>query len=217
MAPIIKNVAIAGVSTDPWPTPISNTHPTNTESFPQATGNVGAPILEAIIADGSFTVTVLVRSGSATAAAQLPAGVRTVAVDFTSLASLTDALRGQHAAINATAAPAPEDHLRFTDAAKAAGVYRHVPAYFSLEVATTLNGDLPVFAAKAAVLARSQEITASPPPVCGASSEPMTWTFVTPGPFLDWNLMTGFLGIDVRTRTAAITSGGDLAAPHTRK
>lgn len=169
---------------------------------------MGAPILDALLADGSFTVTVLVRAGSKS---KLPAGVRTVEVDFSSADSLTEALRGQHAAINATSAPVPEDHVRFADAARTAGVYRLIPAYFGLEAETTLGPEFPVFAPKAAVVARLREFA----PEGSASDDDMTWTLIAPGCFLDWNIATGFMGINVRARTAAVTSGGDLAAPHT--
>jgi len=77
----IKNVAIAG-----------------------AAGNIGSPLLKALVDSGEFVVTVLTRAGSK---ATYPASAKVVVVDFESVESLTAGLKGQDALVSAVGVSLP--------------------------------------------------------------------------------------------------------------
>ncbi|KAI8630138.1 putative isoflavone reductase family protein CipA [Xylariaceae sp. FL1651] len=185
MAREIKNVAILG-----------------------ATRNVGAATLKAVLATGKFTVTAIVRPGSPH---KFPSDVQTKEADLSSVDSLVAAFRGQDAVVNTTNIPDPATNIRVADAARAAGVYRFIPADFGQDPATCHGPDFPVFAFKAATLKHLKEITSKKE---GGGDE-MTWTVVINGPFLDWNMAIGFLGIDVPKKRVEVISGGDTPVYYT--
>ncbi|KAM0324063.1 hypothetical protein ACHAQA_008251 [Verticillium albo-atrum] len=178
MAPI-KNVAIAG-----------------------ATGTLGGHILQALQATGVFTITILTRSGTT---APTDPSLTIKEVDYTSLASLTAALEGQDALVNASNAHDPSVPLRLIDAAIAAGVRRFIPSDFGCDTANPHIAALPVFATKAAVLARLREV----------ASPSFTWTIVANGPFLDWCVRVGFAGINPGRRTTSLHGDGTNVNPWT--
>jgi hypothetical protein len=170
--------------------------------------------MKALLEAGSFNVTAVVRPGSNH---QFPAGVAVREVDFASFDSIKAGLQGQDAAVNATSIQDPSAHTRFIDAAAAADVCRLIPADFGMDPATALGPEFPVFAVKAATLARLRELTTAD----GGSgsgirgNRRLTWTVVSNGPFLDWNMATGFLGINIKNKRAQIMAGGTNAGPHT--
>ncbi|KAI1342658.1 putative isoflavone reductase family protein CipA [Xylariaceae sp. FL0016] len=144
-----------------------------------ATGNVGDPALQALLETGAFDITVLVRPGSTHS---FPDGVRVTEVDLASLPSLAAALRGQDALVNATSIQDPSAHIIIVDA----GVYRLVLADFGSDPARVHA------------------------PPRGRRRRPwLTWIVVSNGPFLDWNMANGFMGLDVRRRRAQLL-GGDV-------
>jgi len=69
-----------------------------------AGGNIGGPILKAIVDSGDFFVTVLIREGSK---ATFPESVKVIVVDFESVDSLTAALKGQDAVVSAVGVSFP--------------------------------------------------------------------------------------------------------------
>lgn len=150
----------------------------------QATGNVGRWTLKALVADG-FRVTVLARRQ-----ASFPDGVAVKVVDFGSSDALTEALRGHDAFVDCTLVH-DDTPARLMDAAAAAGVYRYIPSDFSLDLHNRNVHGLPVFFRKDANdrhLFRTCEETG------------MTWSVVCNGAFLDWNLRSGFMNIDIHGR-----------------
>ncbi|CAJ2507718.1 Uu.00g089040.m01.CDS01 [Anthostomella pinea] len=167
-----------------------------------ATGNVGVPTLKALLETGKFDVTVLIRPGSPH---KFPSGVQVKEVDMASSESLIAALRGQDAVVNATSVPDPSAHIRFVDAAIKAGVRRLIPADFGSDPARVgTPGEFPVFGFKTATFAHLQEITKN------SKLGSLTWTVVSNGWFLDWNLENGWMGIDIHKKQAEITSGGNV-------
>ena len=88
----------------------------------QASGNVGRPILKALLAAGQFNVTVLSRAESQAA---FPSGANVVKTDF-SAESLVDAFRGQDAVVSAIPSHVGAEQIKLIDAALKAGVKRFI-------------------------------------------------------------------------------------------
>lgn len=156
------------------------------------------PVVRNLLA-ANFQVTALVRPSSDASA--VPAGVEVRAVDFSDAAALTEALRGHDAFVDCTLTQ-DDTPLRLMDAAAAAGVYRYIPSDWSLDPHNEAASALPVFSKR---VERDNYLFET----CKKSSGSLTWTVVANGPFLDWNLHTGFMGIDLRGRRASLFDGGD--------
>lgn len=121
-------------------------------------------------------------------------------MDFNDGADLVEALSGQDAFVDATLTQDDTLPKRLMDAAATAGVYRYIPSDWSLDPLNGACNALPVFSKR---VERDNYLFDK----CKASS--MTWTIVANGAFLDWNLHTGFMGIDIYSRTASLMDGGD--------
>lgn len=180
MAQTIKTVALAG-----------------------ATGNAGSNILTALLDTGRFTITVLTRKPNP----NLPTSVTAQVVDFESLDSLTAALNGQDAFIDATSTPDPSVAIRLIDASVAAGIHRFTPAEFSIDPAATNCRALPVFAGKAKVYDYLRQV--------GAAGR-ITYTSISTGAFLELSLRTGFVNIDIATKRIDLLNAGSRVTPWTR-
>ncbi|KFY15220.1 hypothetical protein V492_02158 [Pseudogymnoascus sp. VKM F-4246] len=186
----IKNVAIAGGS-----------------------GLVGKPIVNALLKSGKFTLTALVRESSTST---FPSGVKVVKVDFDSVASLTEALKGQDALVSAIGNAALQGQNLLVDAALleialwrrdllvdaavAAGVSRFLPSEFGSDLDNAKAGALPVFGYKVATANYSKEIAASNPA--------FTYTFIRTGAFLESGLENNML-IDSQSGKPRIFDSGD--------
>ncbi|KAI1260001.1 putative isoflavone reductase family protein CipA [Xylariaceae sp. FL1019] len=170
-----------------------------------ATGNVGAAVLKAVLASRAFTVTAITRPNSTH---KFPSGVTTKEADLSSLDSLAAAFKGHDAVVNTTNIPDPVTNIRVADAARKAGVYRFIPADFGQNPETCHTPEFSVFAFKTATLKHLKETTKS-------GTEEMTWSALINGPFLDWNMAIGFLGIDLPKKQAQVISGGDTVTYYT--
>ncbi|KFY38222.1 hypothetical protein V494_04479 [Pseudogymnoascus sp. VKM F-4513 (FW-928)] len=170
----IKNIAIAGGS-----------------------GLVGKPIVNALLKSGKFTLTALVRESSTST---FPSGVKVVKVDFDSVASLTEALKGQDALVSAIGNAALQGQNHLVDAAVAAGVSRFLPSEFGSNLDNAKAGALPVFGYKVATANYSKEIAASNPA--------FTYTFIRTGAFLESGLENNML-IDSQSGKPRIFDSGD--------
>lgn len=167
-----------------------------------ASGNLGGPILKALVSSGSFRVTVLQRASSKSTPATDPS-VRVVKVDDDlGFESLKAALQGADAAIACFPLRDTSQHLRLADAAAAAGVKRFIPAdYGSCDSSTKQAQELvPLFLNKARVQERLEEHAAQHPS--------FTWTSLVGGHFFDWGLKENFLHFDLASRTAEILDDG---------
>lgn len=159
MATIFKNVALTG-----------------------ANGNVGKPVLKALLASGKFNVTVLRRS---TSSSTFPDNVKVVDVDFESVESLTAALTGQDVLLSTVGASALGNEQKILiDAAVAAGVKRFLPSEYGCDLENKLTSKLPVFAPKVGVAKYLEE---------KAKTTPLSYTLVYSGPFFDWGLQHNFI------------------------
>ncbi|KAL1871091.1 hypothetical protein Daus18300_004836 [Diaporthe australafricana] len=167
-----------------------------------ATGNVGAPILKHLLLN-NFEVTVLTRNADHT----FPNGVNVKVVDYSSPASLESALRGCDACVDATLTQ-DNTPIRLMNAAGAVGVHRYIPSDYSLDPLNPKLNALPVFAMKDA---RDRHLFQ----LCEKSGGSVTWSIVCNGPFLDWNLRTGFKGIDLYNKKATLMGPGTNKHPWT--
>lgn len=154
---LYKNVAIAG-----------------------ATGNLGPSLVNALL-DAGFEVTIFTRAGGRTPA-NLPHGVsKVVPVEYTSVSSLTSALRGHDVFVSNIPNHGAQKPL--IDAAIAAGVKRFVPSEFGMDVMRDeKTAALPMFKDGKKVI---QEYLKE-------KSGEISWTCVVTGLFLDWCLDVGF-------------------------
>jgi nucleoside-diphosphate-sugar epimerase len=168
-----------------------------------ANGNLGGPILKALVDSGLFEVTVLQRASSKSSPTSDPS-VRIVTIDDgMTTGSLQAALEGQDACIASFPLRDTEQHLRLVDAAAAAGVKRFVPAdYGSCDSSSKQAQELvPLFLNKVRVRERCQEYA-------GKEGSDFTWTSLVAGHFFDWGLRENFLHFDLQTKTADILDDG---------
>ena len=89
---------------------------------------MGPPVVKALL-DANFTVTALTRQSSKHT---FPASVTAIPVDFTSLDSLTDALKGQDAVVSVLGTMSVGNQGPLVEAALAAGVKRFIPSEFGV-------------------------------------------------------------------------------------
>jgi len=172
---VIKNVAVVGAS-----------------------GNIGAPVLKAILDSGKFNVIVLSRIGSK---ASFPSSVKVITVDYSSVESLTAALKGQDAVVSTVGTEGLLGQSLLFDAAVAAGVKRFLPSEFGSDLSNPKSASLPVFGYKVATRKHIEERVNA-----GAD---ITYTYVITAPFLDWGIEVGFL-LDWKEGKPRIYDGGDV-------
>ncbi len=157
---------------------------------------MGSAILKELIKSGLFEITVLTRSSSTNT---FPPDVRVEKVDYTSLYSLTAALRGQDALVSALATHAVPTQRLLIDAAVAASVKRIIPSDFSCDTKNPLTRKLPTYATKVEIEEYLDQLA-----IKGSTS----YTLVFTGPFLDLGLRRG-LFLDYKGRKAEVYDGGD--------
>lgn len=178
--------------------------PIKTVALVGANGNLGLPILEALVSAGDFTVTVIKRASSTSSIpASLSPSVKVVIVDDSmALDSLTSALRGQDAVIACFPLRDTEQHLRLVDAATKVDVRRFIPAdYGSCDSSTARAKELvPLFKNKERVRERLQSHARANPE--------FSWTSLVAGHFFDWGLRENFLHFDLKTRTVDVLDKG---------
>ncbi|KAK4071686.1 uncharacterized protein Triagg1_5924 [Trichoderma aggressivum f. europaeum] len=165
-----------------------------------ATGDLGVPIVNALLAAG-YHVTALTRGGSNNAS-KLPtnSNLSITEVDYSSVQSLTAALRDHIAVISTLTSTVVGDQYPLIDGAIAAGVTRFIPSEFGSDVTHPLRNALPVFEGKV----KTHEYLKA----AAAKNPGFTYTVICTGAFLDWGLH-GFL-VNVPEHTATIYNGGNI-------
>ncbi|PVF94880.1 NAD(P)-binding protein [Serendipita vermifera] len=159
-----------------------------------ATGNIGAPIFEALNSSNKFELTVLSRSGSKFTA---PENVVRKDVDFTDVQSLSEAMKGNDAlviTIGRTAGDVFTVQKTLIDAAIEAGVKRVIPAHFGTDTERSPGKDQVVSKAILNVMSYIKE---------KAEEGKITWTVVIPG------LKAGYAGFSIPNRSAILFDGGN--------
>lgn len=165
-----------------------------------ATGNLGQPILSALLA-ANHRVTALSRIGGNSSKLSPHANLIIKEVDFSSADSITPALSGVEVVISCVATLAIGSQNPLIDASVAAGVRRFIPAEFGMDSQNALAVALPVCAPKAA----TQQYLGERSDCCPE----FTWTSIANGLFLDWCLEMGLVA-DLKSRTAVLYDGGDV-------
>ncbi|KAF2446912.1 NAD(P)-binding protein [Karstenula rhodostoma CBS 690.94] len=160
-----------------------------------AGGNLGPSVLDAFLKSSSFNVTVLSREGSDKT---FPDNVKVVRANFDSFDSLKSAFQGQDAIVSLIASHVLASQTQLIDAAIAAGVKRYIPSDFGSNTADprTLEA-VPLFKSKTDV----QDYLKS-------KENEISRTIIVTGPFFDWGLKTGFLGVNAQTKTVGLVDQG---------
>lgn len=117
--------------------------------------------------------------------ATFPSSVKVLNADYSSLESLTQALKGQDAVVSAVGPEGLLGQALIFDAANAAGVKRFIPSEYGCDTSNEKTSQLPVFGYKVATAKHLETRVAE-----GADT---TYTLLYSGPFLDWGLKMGFL------------------------
>lgn len=176
-----------------------------------ATGSVGATILEALLAEPSFKVTILSRASSR---ATFPKDIPVIRIsDAYTVEELTSAFQNQDAVVVAlTTSSVTKDGrdglaYRLIDAAIAAGVKRFIPSEFGTNnLDPRAQSVVPIYEIKGAML--EYLITKAK-----ASNGTLTWTSISCGSWLDWALdpvkSGNFFFMDVKAKTATMYDSGD--------
>ncbi|KAH7388957.1 hypothetical protein BKA64DRAFT_735099 [Cadophora sp. MPI-SDFR-AT-0126] len=162
-----------------------------------ASGNLGAPVLKAILDSGKFNVTVITRPVSKST---FPSEVKVIKADYTSVDSLTSALKGQDAVVSTVGTDGFQGQAILIDAAIAAGVKRILPSEFGSDYSNPKSAALPVFGYKVAIRKHLEDKIAA-----GAN---ITYTYVVNSLFLDWGIDVGFL-LDLKSAEPKLYNGGE--------
>lgn len=168
-----------------------------------ATGSLGAEILDALVKDGSFTITALQRASSKSKPAH-PDKIHVLTIsDDLPFDELTSRLRGQDALVVCYRAKDAAEQIKFGQAAAAAGVRRLIPADFG---SCDSNGKrerelVKLFDLKVQIRESLQELA--------TRHEGFTWTSLVNGHFFDWGLRENFLHFNLQTRKADIIDDGE--------
>ncbi|KAK0649856.1 hypothetical protein B0T16DRAFT_325231 [Cercophora newfieldiana] len=162
-----------------------------------ASGNVGAPVVQALLSAG-YTVSAITRT---TSTSTFPPSVNVIKADLTSLESLTSAFTGQDAVIATIAASEIGNQTLLVDAAVAAGVKRFIPSEFGHVAAKVTGGLGAMIAGKAKTAAYLDE--------AAKANLGFTWTGIATGPFFDWGIGSGFWGVDLKAKKVRVIDSGD--------
>ena len=166
-----------------------------------ATGNLGGPILKALLA-ANFRVTVLSRRGGNSSKLAPHPNLTIKEVDFSCTQSLTAALDGVQVVVSCLATLAIGCQNALIDASVAAGVTRFIPAEFGMDSNNPLCAQLPVCAPKVATQKYLLEKSHANPD--------FSWTGVANGLFLDWGLKEGFI-LDPVQHKGTLYNGGNVS------
>ncbi|KAI1468314.1 NAD(P)-binding protein [Daldinia caldariorum] len=160
-----------------------------------ASGALGAPVFEQLL-KADFQLTVLTRKGSNHT---WPSNVTVKEVDYNSVDSLTEALRGQDAVVSTITTESLTLQSNLIDAAVKTGVKRFIPSEFGSNTFNKNAAKLPCYAPKVQIQEALQK---------AAAESDLTWTAVLNGAFLDWVIRAGFFA-DVKNRTIELPDGGN--------
>ena len=167
-----------------------------------ANGNLGGPMLKALVGAGKFRVSVLRRAASTSVVDGEKEGtVGILAVDEWTVASLAKALQGQDAVVVTFPLRDVTQHLALAEAAAAAGVRRYIPADFGSVDARSARARqlVPLFEKKESVRRLLVGLSDTRPS--------FAWTSIVGGHFFDWGLHQNFLHVNLDTKVADVVLG----------
>jgi hypothetical protein len=162
-----------------------------------ATGSIGSYVLAALLAEPTFTVTILKRASSKPT--PLPPNTRAITVpDTYPTDDLISAFRGQDVVISCLTTLSTADQFRLIDAAIDAGVRRYVPSEYGLNNmrpdAQALN---VVFHDKGAVQRYLRE-----------REDKIEWMSISCGMWIKWSMRNDFLGMHIPEKRFEVWDGG---------
>lgn len=161
---------------------------------------MGSVLLEGLISEPRFNVSVLVRESSKSLGS-LPATIAKVFKvpnDYPH-DSILEAFKNQDAVVSAITSAQVEEQFKFVDAAIEAGVKRYVASEYGL------NNSRPEARALSAVFdskGKLQEYLRS------KESTGLTWHAIGCGMWIDWSLKNNFLGLDYANKTITFADEG---------
>ena len=160
-----------------------------------ATGNVGKHVLQALLADSTFNVTVLSRADSK---ATFPSNVKVIKVDYSDKAALTKSLTNQDIVISTIGGEGVASGFgeALVHAAIDAKVKWIIPSEFGIDNEDP-SVNIPLLGSKVAVVNLLKK-----------NQSRIAYTFITTAAFLDWGFDTGFLGFDIKNRSAVLYDEG---------
>ena len=163
-----------------------------------AAGNVGKHVLQALLADSSFNVTVLSRTESK---ATFPSNVKVIKVDYSDTAALTKALAHQDVAISTIGGEGLASNFGevLVQAAIDAKVKWFIPSEFGADIEDP-SVNIPLLGAKLAVVNLLKK-----------NQSRIAYTFISTGPFLDWGFDNSFFAYDIKNRSVALYDEGKTA------
>ncbi|KAF4556551.1 Hypothetical protein D9617_1g084290 [Elsinoe fawcettii] len=165
----------------------------------QATGNVGRELLKALLRKPErYSVTVVTRSEGQT----LPENVNIKVVDIASRTALQEAFTDQQVVFDTSRASSVDTAIPIIDAAVAAGVSRFVLSEYSMDPAETEPRKLPPFQGKDLAMQHIQKL---------ADENKISWSSISTGAFLDWNLRVGFSNIHLKSKEVSYCDDGSAA------
>jgi uncharacterized protein YbjT (DUF2867 family) len=143
--------------------------------LPQAAGNLGTAVANALIKSGKFNIAVLKRPFPTSTH---PASVRVVTADLSSVDAVATAFKRQDAVISTVGTPGILGQSVFIKAAMAAVVKRFLPSDFGNDLSNPKVSGLAVYKNKKAIHKE---------PIDAAASNPsFTYTLFCNNAFLDW-------------------------------
>ncbi|KAK5171464.1 uncharacterized protein LTR77_004609 [Saxophila tyrrhenica] len=166
-----------------------------------ATGNIGVPIVHALLAHPHpYTITAVTRS-PATAASLFPSQVKIASSDL-SRPSLHSILQGQDAIISCVTSGSVTTQRDIIDVAIECGARRFLPSEFGMDSAhPNAAAMIPLLAAKVPIIEYLQQ-----------NQHAISWTAVITGMFFDWALRNPFpLAYDIPRRSVTVYDTGDYA------
>ncbi|CZR54742.1 uncharacterized protein PAC_04626 [Phialocephala subalpina] len=164
--------------------------------------NIGQHILSALLADGSYNITVIARASSkSTYGPSLP--IIRVSDDL-SHSSLVSALQNQDVVISAVGSAGIASQIKVAKAAVEAGVKRFIPSEYGFDNADVKNAELsPIFRPKHELEKELVELVKENPG--------FTWTALATGLWLDWALDVKFVDIDPEAHSVVYWDEGTQA------
>jgi len=175
-----------------------------------ATGNIGAPIVDALLEHHEYFTSITAVTHSDPADPKFEGlrkkGVKVVHAKFDDKHSLVEAFKGADAVISTVGGGAFDAQTHLVDAAVEAGVKRFVPSEFGVDTTDPKFAAVPIFAAKVAVHKHTEEL---------AKAGKITYTDIITGPFGDWGLRVGFTGFNLQKQEATIWDGGHWLTNYT--
>jgi hypothetical protein len=164
--------------------------------------NIGSYIVNALVEDGSYNLTIIARQSSKSS---YPATINIVRVDDElTHSSLVDALKNQDVVVSAVGPAGIVSQLKVAKAAIEAGVQLFIPSEYGFDNADPKNYALsPIFRPKGDL---EKELVAL------AKENPrFSWISVASGLWLDWGLDSKFIDIDSDAHSVIYWDNGTQA------